>query len=128
MSRFAFSRFMASAVCMAAALAGASALGRPAVAIAEPNSAGYDLVAYGMCLAETNAESEGNRLLWLYNHQECCKKAGGVWDAQNSVCTSPQTPGSTGTRQLPGGITIRPDLATAPAVTTEPQRPTNTVR
>lgn len=128
MSRFVISRLVASAACLAAALAGASALSSPATAIAQPNSSGYDVIAYGICLADTNAESESNPLLWLYNHQECCKKAGGVWDRDNSVCTSPQTQGSTGTRQLPGGITIPPDLGNAPAVTTEPQRPPNTFR
>jgi len=128
MSRFPISRLVASAACMAAALAGAGALSGAATAIAQPNSSGYDVIAYGMCLAETNAESETGRLLWLYNHQECCKKAGGVWDGNNSVCTSPQTQGGTGTRQLPGGITVPPDLSNAPAVTTEPQRPPNTVR
>ena len=129
MPRFTISRRVAGAALIAAALAGtANALSHPATAIAEPNSGGFDLIAYGMCLADTNAESENNRLLWLYNHQECCKKAGGVWDGTKSVCTAAQPQGSTGTRQLPGGITIPPDLASAPAVTTEPPRPPNTVR
>jgi hypothetical protein len=128
MSRFPISHLIASAACMAAALAGASALSHPATAMAQPNSSGYDVMAYAVCLADTNAESETGRLLWLYNHQECCKKAGGVWDPDNSVCTSPQTQGSTGGRQLPRGITIQPDLGNAPAVTAEPQRPPTTVR
>jgi hypothetical protein len=130
----ALSRHLGAAACLATALVlGGNAL--PIVATATAQAGAWDPIDFDDCVGEyvgllkPKNQDEMDQIL-----KACCESSGGVWKDNHDpaygpgeTCVAPP-PDSHGTRQLPGGITIPPDLGNAPVVTTQPPRPPNTGR
>ena len=99
---------------------GANAVGYSAIAAAVPNSGTWDLEDYKNCMDSLDPVNTPNEV-WAVLIKDCCIKSGGVWQEKTLKCVAP--PGdSQGSRQLPGGIQIPPDIGSAP-VTQSPPRP-----
>ena len=120
-------RFKYAAMLLGALAVAATPLGYPAIANAEPGSGTWDIEQFDDCVrreSPPHPEDFG----WDYlmaTRKTCCLESGGVWRETitgRGVCEAP--PGdSKGSRQLPGGVEVPSDLATAPTVTKAPPRP-----
>ena len=105
---------LAASLLAAAATVGASMLGYPTTATAEP--AKWDPDSYSHCVRSIdpglNASDYLARVKW------CCAQTGGIWVNDDQVCVAPST-NTSGSRQLPGNIRVPSDIATVP-VTQQP--------
>ena len=120
-------RFKYAAMLLGALAVAATPLGYPAIANAEPGSGTWDIEQFDDCVrreSPPHPEDFG----WdrsMATRKTCCLESGGVWRETitgRGVCEAP--PGdSKGSRQLPGGVQVPSDLATAPTVTKAPPRP-----
>jgi hypothetical protein len=111
-----------AALFTAAIALGATALGYPAIAGAEPNNGGgtsgeWDIGAYDSCMKNHPPfYTDGDKLDWAIN---CCYSSGGVWGSGGS-CVAPAAATSTSSPLRPPARVVPPNMAPPLPPTTPP--------